>query len=93
MSSENQRNTSINASTGKGKTLILTLVLALTFVLASGPFLNEISILVLVLVPAWLVKTRLKCCIYQKSEKKQLTAYFSNGKKSQGSHRVLKLLF
>ena len=89
MPSENQQNTSIDASTGKGKILILTLVLA------SGPFLNEIStlVLVLVLVPAWLVKTRLKCCIYQKSEKKQLTAYFSNGKKSQGSNRVLKLLF
>ena len=63
MSSENQQNTSINASTGKGKILIVTLVLALTFVLASGPFLNEISTLVLVLVPAWLVKTRLKCCL------------------------------
>lgn len=77
MSSENQHNTSISASARKRKIFYpYTLVLAFTFVLVSGSFPSEISTLVLVLVPAWLVKTRLNCCIYKQSEKKAINCIF-----------------
>ena len=52
MSSENERD--VSASTRKGKRLILVLVL----MLASSRFHGEISILMLALVLASLVKTR-----------------------------------